>query len=396
MVPPPTSRASTLKDLARRLAKPLTGPIDGRVADINRRVASSTRETGGAIAATTQQTRGAIDALAGGVHHALARYAEAQLESNSFVGAQLRGFESALLELRGEADAVGTAVLELRAELHSLGSAVDQLVGESRAMHSALDGLAREQQERVVGERFARLASGTTEDLDAAGAKLLNYAASHRGFAAQEELWLNPPLVVEHGEREVRLSNVNERIVEIPFALSAISHLTPGARVLDFGSSESSLALSLASLGFEVTALDVRRYPFEHPRLEVVASPIEQWEAEPESFDAALCVSTLEHVGLGWYGDPRHDGRGDRLALDRISDLLKPGGILVLTLPYGAPGVDDFQRRYDRAQLDELIDGWEVIRRLVVERIDERTWQPVDDSDRTAVAMVTARKPVPA
>jgi hypothetical protein len=65
----------------------------------------------------------------------------------------------------------------------------------------------------------------------------------------------------------------------------------------------------------------------------------------------------------------------------------------VLTVPYGNPSVDEFQRRYDRAGLDALIAGWEQLERHVVERMDPVTWQPVADSSEHAVALVVARKP---
>jgi len=351
------SRCEAAKvSIARRVGRGALWPIrrllDPRFADVNRRLAL---------------TQGTLAEIAGHMDEIIGNYAESQLESTSFVGAQLRALESAVEDLRGDTKA-------LRAEL---------------APHA-------DEHPRIVRERFAELTGGRIEDLDRSAAELLNYANSHRGFAAQAELWLNPPLILEHGEREVRLASVNERIVELAFASSAIGRMEPDARVLDFGSSESSLALTLASLGFEVTALDLRPYPFEHPRLRVVASPIEQWAAQPRSFDAALCVSTLEHVGLGWYGGPCHEDGGDRRALDRIYELLVPGGLLVLSVPYGAPSVDALQRRYDHAQLDALIEGWEILQRQVIEQVDERVWQPAEESHGVAVALVMARKPASA
>ena len=43
---------------------------------------------------------------------------------------------------------------------------------------------------------------------------------------------------------------VTERIVEVPFAMAALSRLEPGARILDIGSAESTFPLSAASLGY--------------------------------------------------------------------------------------------------------------------------------------------------
>lgn len=340
---------------ARRAARALAGPVrhllDSRFADVNRRLESNTQETRAAL----ESTRAQLSDLVG-------TYTSNTLESMTFVGAELREFEGR----------IEAALEDVRAETAEL---------------------ADERVEHELRARLARLAQGTPEDLDDATAKLLNYAAGHAGFAAQAELWMNPPLVLEHGAGEVRLSTVNERIVEVPFALRAIAALAADARVLDFGSSENSLALSLATLGYDVTALDVRRYPFAHPRLTVVESSIDAWDAPAASFDAALCISTVEHVGLGWYGDPAMERDGDRRALDVIEAALAPGGLLVLTVPYGVAEQNELERRYDRARLDALLAGWEVRERRIVERRDDTTWLPVEDSNDHAVALVVALKP---
>jgi hypothetical protein len=108
-----------------------------------------------------------------------------------------------------------------------------------------------------------------------------------------------------------------------------------------------------------------------------------------------LCVSTIEHVGLGWYGEAPQAPEADRQAVKRLAELLRPGGRLVLTVPYGRAGVDDVQRTYDDAGLDALLAGWSIESREIVRQRDERTWIPGDVADprARAVAMVTALRP---
>jgi len=53
----------------------------------------------------------------------------------------------------------------------------------------------------------------------------------------------------------------------------------------------------------------------------------------PESFDAAVAISSIEHIGLGHYGDPI-DPDGDSKALANIWRWLKPGGWLYFDVPY--------------------------------------------------------------
>ncbi len=352
--------------VARRVGKLAAWPVrrllDPRFADVNRHVAINRQ----VVHDEGQATRVAVGSLTENVDQVVGTYAATSTESLTFVGAELRGLERAVSGLE------------------------EQLGGR-------IDRLAAATEERGYVERLNRLArGGTIADLDGAVAELLNYGASHRGFAAQAELWLNPAITVEHREGEVRLGQVNERIVEIPFVLRALGRVPLGARILDFGSSENALALSLATLGYEVTALDLRHYPFAHPSLTAAASPLERWPDPEEPFDAVLCVSTVEHVGLGWYGEGRAASGADRQAMERLRGLLVAGGLCVLTVPYGSWSVDEVQRRYDRAHLDALVAGWEVLERLVAERRDDRTWVPVEESHGHAVAMLVLQAPASA
>ena len=54
---------------------------------------------------------------------------------------------------------------------------------------------------------------------------------------------------------------------------------------------------------------------------------------QAESFDWVVMVSTLEHVGLGYYKDPK-DADGDSKLMRRVYDWLKPGGWLFFDVPW--------------------------------------------------------------
>ena len=71
-------------------------------------------------------------------------------------------------------------------------------------------------------------------------------------------------------------------------------------------------------------------------------------------------LSAVEHFGLGHYGLDAVDRRLDLAALARVRELVVPGGLLVLTVPFAERAqVDDFQRVYDEAGLSELLAGWD-------------------------------------
>jgi len=249
--------------------------------------------------------------------------------------------------------------------------------------------------EQPSGLYVKRIADGTVADLDGASAYLIDRATSYTGFAAERGLWFNPPILVKHRPGDVVVSAVNERIAELPYVFRALAALAPGSRVLDVGATESTVSLSLAALGYEVTALDPRPYPLAHPSLRVVVANVEDWHDE-EQFAAVVCLSAIEHIGLVAYGLPEKEERADLAAMRRLRELTAPGGLLVLTTRFGEAGEDDFQRTYDRAGLDELLVGWDVQDLLVLHRQDATTWVPADLTDdlpEEAVVLVTARRP---
>src|SRR5205823_3163163 len=89
--------------------------------------------------------------------------------------------------------------------------------------------LVREIREGEIAAYVKRLSEGTVDDLDAPAARLLNYAESHRGFAAQRNLWFNPPVSLSYYDGGVAVGQVNERIVELPYVLRALADVLPGA-----------------------------------------------------------------------------------------------------------------------------------------------------------------------
>lgn len=218
--------------------------------------------------------------------------------------------------------------------------------------------------------------------------------------AARAGLWFNPPVVLKREGRDVTLDQIHERIVEIPFAFRALAGLAPGATVLDVGSAESTVAFSLACLGLLTTAIDHRGYPFQHANLRVVAEDVAVWAGPGEgSLDAVVCLSTLEHLGLQAYDGRTLDPDLDRKVLARFLRWLKPGGLLVLTVPYGLPVVDTFERTYDRDQLDRLLaSGWAVVERAVFARQGPTEWTRRDETrgswpaDERGVALIRAVK----
>lgn len=173
---------------------------------------------------------------------------------------------------------------------------------------------------------------------------------------------------------------VNERIVEYPLVFR---WLRPAGRVLDIGCVSSRLPVQLACLGYEVHGLDVRPYPYSHPNLRFHQSDVMTWEpAAP--FDSVLLVSTIEHFGLGGYGDPAA-ADADRLAVERIRGWLAPGGQLLVSVPFGQPAVTYKHRIYDPAQLAALFADFRWVEARYFARLDG-AWQPSTEAQAARLA----------
>ena len=231
-----------------------------------------------------------------------------------------------------------------------------------------------------------RRAPSTADELDQDLARFLNQAEGHEGYAAQRGLWFNWPVSLSYEPKDVGIGGINERIVEHPYVLRATAGLAPGSRVLDVGAAESTIALSLAALGFAVVALDPRGYPLAHPRLRAETTTLESWETD-EHFDAILCVSTIEHLGAGEYGESRQPAGADERALAKMFELLEAGGLLVLTAPLGRGG-------YERPRLEELLQDWEIEDFTVAEQTSSTEWSVGESGGaQAAVALISARRP---
>jgi SAM-dependent methyltransferase len=111
----------------------------------------------------------------------------------------------------------------------------------------------------------------------------------------------------------------------------------PPAGVLEIGCGDGTLALSLAKDGYEVTAIDP-----EAPEGAIFRrTRLEDYDADPESFDAVVASVSLHHV---------HDLEA---AVDKLERLLRPGGRLVLA-EFAKERLDGVTARWYHAQRTAL------------------------------------------
>jgi SAM-dependent methyltransferase len=201
----------------------------------------------------------------------------------------------------------------------------------------------------------------------------------------------------------------SERAVETPWVASFVAKLGAGARLLDIGFTMASLdylglLLELRrSRKVIVEAVDivrpervVGRYP-EAWLQEVLAVPITIGDlltlSLPEArYELCTCISTIEHIGFdaATHADPlsafQRSKTADGVALHRDADVnrrvlaqlagaLKPGGILLVTVPMGRGGATLLRDSlgFYCAQWEYQAESWrEIVEASEFAVVDER------------------------
>jgi 2-polyprenyl-3-methyl-5-hydroxy-6-metoxy-1,4-benzoquinol methylase len=236
-----------------------------------------------------------------------------------------------------------------------------------QAVSERLDGAAQEL--RYVHEHlehlegvalrppWANLIGGPLRKLDAYTAAFLNYASGDHGYAAQAGVRFPSPVEVVYAQGTAEVGAVSPAVVEVAWALRSAAALTAGARVLDLGAHGSTLPLSLASLGFAVTAVDPGGYPLTHPRIQSVAS------APRAPFDLVLALDCLARVGLEEF---QERPEADVALLAAVREAAEPGAVLALSVPVGDPAGEWGSRIYDAPRVERLLEGWAPEERLLL------------------------------
>jgi SAM-dependent methyltransferase len=114
-----------------------------------------------------------------------------------------------------------------------------------------------------------------------------------------------------------------------------------------------------------IVTLDYTRATYEYPNMEWLHVNDYLDDAIKnqvlEEFDTIASFSSLEHAGLGRYGDPINPN-GDIEAVRQIHCMLKPGGLFFLGLPTNDDGSSHIEfnahRVYGTARLEVMFEGW--------------------------------------
>jgi hypothetical protein len=127
-------------------------------------------------------------------------------------------------------------------------------------------------------------------------------------------------------------------------------------RHLDIGSRIDGFVAHLATT-MPVLVGDIRPVASQHENIKFVQLNLmdPSTAAKLGQFPSVSCLHTIEHMGLGRYGDPL-DPAGDSKALATLAALTMPGGTLYLATPMGRERIEfNAQRVYSIARLQNML-----------------------------------------
>jgi len=150
---------------------------------------------------------------------------------------------------------------------------------------------------------------------------------------------------------------VNERTVEVPFVLLNIG--PEKEKILDVGCSRSVLSILMAEQGHNVWGIDINDYGLNDLPFTFIKGDICKTDFQDNFFDCVVAVSTIEHIGIGAYGDSPDENK-EKLAIKEIFRILKPSGKFIVTLPYGKKSIGKDLRIYDEQSLNSLLEQFKI------------------------------------
>jgi 2-polyprenyl-3-methyl-5-hydroxy-6-metoxy-1,4-benzoquinol methylase len=186
----------------------------------------------------------------------------------------------------------------------------------------------------------------------------------------------------------------SERVVEIPLVFKNI----PPAKkkILDVGCRYSMVSIQLASLGHEVHGIDINSYKHTHPNFIFHKADILNPNLPKNYFDIVIALSTIEHIGLGRYGDSQ-DADGDFRSVEQILKIIKPAGQFLITLPFGKAVETSWFRVYNMEKIRDLLAGFKIVDKYFFKERN-RSWIPTDvyhaekiDSSKKPMAVIFVR-----
>jgi hypothetical protein len=219
-------------------------------------------------------------------------------------------------------------------------------------------------------------------------------AGNHDSFAWGREL----PILTEWDETSGSLGayfHQDQLVAGWIYQNSPRRHVDVGSRIDGF--------IGHLAVFREVEVLDIRPQP--HTIRNIVFHQLDLMEQLPAAWvgctDSLSCLHTIEHFGLGRYGDTI-DPEGYLKGLEQLKRMVEPGGTLYLSTPIGPQRIEFNAHRIFATEtlVGWFADGWEIERfaylddsELMHDDVDLKTADLANHFGcRTSLGIIAARR----
>ncbi|MBI2100048.1 MAG: methyltransferase domain-containing protein [Candidatus Vogelbacteria bacterium] len=155
---------------------------------------------------------------------------------------------------------------------------------------------------------------------------------------------------------------LDERIVEYPWLLAQMAPASgqwlDAGSILNFDIILKNQALKNKELS--ILTLNPETSCFWYRGISYLYGDIRELPFKDNHFDGIACVSTLEHIGMDnslVYTDGKYKESKPAdflLAIRELQRVLKPGGVILLTVPFGQSENFGFFQQFDSAMIKEV------------------------------------------
>lgn len=153
--------------------------------------------------------------------------------------------------------------------------------------------------------------------------------------------------------------------------------------VLDVGCYRSPLTTIVKELGFNVEGLDILPTPAAYNGLNYIQGDFLSVEFD-KVYDVVIMCYTIQHIGLGGRFKSCSIDEGDVNAIDKVKQILRSEGILVLCVPYGIEKViPPWHRVYnkDSKLFKYLEDDFKIIYEEYYKNSSDNVWTKCKEID---------------
>lgn len=161
---------------------------------------------------------------------------------------------------------------------------------------------------------------------------------------------------------------IDERVVEYPWAFARLPKSR--AMVLDAGSAlNHDFLLDRAPLrdaDLTICTLAPEKRCYWDRSISYVYDDLRRSRFGDGVFDTVVSISTIEHIGLDntmlYTADPSKretDGGGFQQAVREFRRVLKPGGVCLITVPFGRARNHGWFQVFDKAMIEEVVQSFD-------------------------------------